>query len=372
MSLADLLQWAAGALKTGRFDFRQGSILKEVFFQSGVVVAAGSNQPTEMLGHVLVARGKLTEEQLRAALLTRREGHEFLGQVLVRLGFVSKEDLLRALADRTEEIIYSLFEQENAEFHFEPAAMPNSQMVLISLSVDHVLLRGVHRHDEMARIRDVFPDGRVVLARASSSAPKEILEHPLARRILDLLDGRRTVDELAFSVHASPFPVMKFLYEAYRLGLVSIISLEGPSLPLVTGEAPDAELASLSGPARIAAARDRLDKGDPEAALTLLAEITIATNPDAGPVLRDAETRFLKKVYHDEFPPEATPELSKPLNELTTEPLRPEEFFLLSRLDGHWAVRDIVEIAPMREVETIRVLRRLVRRGVIRIPVPVR
>jgi hypothetical protein len=38
-------------------------------------------------------------------------------------------------------------------------------------------------------------------------------------------------------------------------------------------------------------------------------------------------------------------------------------------MDGHWNVRDIVEIAPMREVETIRVLRRLVRRGVIRLPV---
>jgi hypothetical protein len=370
MSLADLLQWVSSALKTGRLDFRLGAILKEVYVQSGVVVAAGSNQPTEMLGHVLVARGKLTEEQLRAALLTRREGQEFLGQVLVRLGFVSKEDLLRALADRTEEIIYSLFENDQIEFHFEPGAMPSPQMVLISLSVDHVLLRGVHRHDEMARMREVFPDGRVVLARSGATPPREILEHPLARRILDLLDGRRTIDELAFSVHASPFPVMKFLYEAYRLGLVTIVSLEGPSLPMVTGESPDAELAGLSGPARVAAARERMDKGDPEAAMTLLSELNLSNDPEIGPLLRDAEASFLRTVYRDEFPAEATPELSRPLNELTSEPLRPEEFFLLSRLDGHWAVRDIVEIAPMREVETIRVLRRLVRRGVIRVPVP--
>jgi hypothetical protein len=369
ITLADLLQWASSALKTGRFDFKHGAILKEVYFQSGVIVAAASNQPTEMLGHVLVARGKLSEEQLRAALLTRREGMEFLGQVLVRLGFINKDDLLRALGDRTEEIIYSLFEQESAEFHFEPGAQPSQQMVLISLSVDHVLLRGVHRHDEMARIREFFPDGRVVLARSSSVAPKEILEHPLARRILDLLDGRRTIDELAFSVHASPFPVMKFLYEAYRLNLVTIVALEGPALPLVTGEAPDAELVGLSGPARVAAARERLAKGDPEAALTLLSEITVTTDPAAGPLLREAETRFLEGVYRNEFPPETTPELARPLNELTSEPLRPEEFFLLSRMDGHWNVRDIVEIAPMREVETIRVLRRLVRRGVIRLPV---
>lgn len=368
IALADLLQWAASALKTGRLDFRQGATLKEVYVQSGVIVAAASNQPTEMLGHVLVARGKLTEEQLRAALLTRREGNEFLGQVLVRLGFITKDDLLRALADRTEEIIYSLFEHDNADFHFEPGAAPSSQMVLISLSVDHVLLRGVHRHDEMSRIREVFPDGRVVLARGKAAAPKEILEHPLARRILDLLDGRRTIDELAFSVHAGPFAVMKFLYEAFRLGLVAIVSLEGPPLPLVTGESPDAELAGLSSSARVSAARERLDKGDPEAALTLLAEVASGTDPDAGPLLREAETKFLQKVYASEFPQDSKPELARPLTELTTEPLRPEEFFLLSRLDGHWTVRDIVEIAPLREVDTVRVIRRLVRRGVIRMP----
>ena len=115
MSLADLLQWSAGAQKTGRFDFRQGPVVKNVYIQDGVIVGAASNQATEMLGHVLVARGKLSEEQLRAALLARRDGDEFLGQVLVRLGFVNRDDLLRALAERTEEIVYSLFEWEERD-----------------------------------------------------------------------------------------------------------------------------------------------------------------------------------------------------------------------------------------------------------------
>ncbi|MDQ7006004.1 MAG: DUF4388 domain-containing protein [Acidobacteriota bacterium] len=367
MNLADLLQWVASAQKTGRLDFRQSTVVKEVYLQEGLIVGAASNQPTEMLGHVLVARGMLTEEQLRAGLLARRESSEFLGQILVRLGFITRDDLLRALAERTEEIVYSLFEWDEADFHFEPDARPGPQVVLISLPVDHVLLRGVHRCDEKARIREIFPDGRVVLARSDKEPPEAILQHPLARRILETLDGRRSIDELAFLLHASPFPVMKFLYEAYRLGLATIVTLEGPPLMLVTGEAPDAELVGLTGPARIAAARDRLDAGDPEAAMALLCEEPPIDDAEAAELLEKTEQAFLAKVYRDEFPADAVPELGRPLQELTGETIRSEEYFLLSRLDGTTTVRNLVELAPMREAETIRLLRRLVRRGLVRL-----
>lgn len=367
MSLADLLQWSSSAQKTGRFDFRQGPLVKNVYLQDGLIVGAASNQPTEMLGHVLVARGKLTEEQLRAGLLARRDGDEFLGQILVRLGFVSREDLLRALGERTEEIVYSLFEWDDADFSFEPGAHPGPKVVLISLAVDQVLLRGVHRHDEKRRIREVFPDGRVTLAPGERKPPPEIMEHPLARRIFETLDGERSIDEVAFLLHASPFPVLKFLHEAYRMGLVKIVSLEGKPLMLVTGEAPDTELSALTGTARVKAAREKLDGGDPEGALQLLEEDEFDGSPEAGELRDRAEEAFLKKVYADELPLDAQPELSRPLDELMGEAIRSEEFFLLSRMDGMMAIRDLIEIAPMRESEMVRLVRRLVRRGLVRI-----
>lgn len=367
MSLADLLQWASGAQKSGRFDFRQGSVVKNVYIQDGVIVGAASNQATEMLGHVLVARGKLFEEQLRAGLLARRDRDEFLGQILVRLGFVSREDLLHALVERTEEIVYSLFEWEDADFSFEPEARPGPQVVLISLAVDQVLLKGVHRHDEKRRICEVFPDGRVVLAPSDRKPPPQILEHPLARRIFEHLDGHRSIDEVAFLLHASPFPVLKFLHEAYRLGLVEIVTLEGRPMALVTGEAPDTELSQLTGSARADAARGKLENGDPEAALALLDDETVEGNPDAAAIRDDAERAFVEKVYRDELPLGSLPELNRPLDELMGEAIRSEEFFVLSRMDGAMSIRDLVEIAPMRESETVRLVRRLVRRGLIRI-----
>jgi hypothetical protein len=370
MSLADLLQWSAGAQKTGRFDFRQGPVVKNVYIQDGVIVGAASNQATEMLGHVLVARGKLSEEQLRAALLARRDGDEFLGQVLVRLGFVNRDDLLRALAERTEEIVYSLFEWEDSDFCFEPEARPGPQVALISLAVDQVLLKGVHRHDEKRRICEVFPDGRVVLSPSDRKPPPQILEHPLARRIFEHLDGHRSIDEVAFLLHASPFPVVKFLHEAYRLGLVKIETLEGRSMNLVTGEAPDTELSQLTGSARADAARNKLEAGDPEAALALLDDDTVEGNPEAAATRDDAEQAFVEKVYRDEMPLGSRPELNRPLDELMGEAIRSEEFFVLSRMDGAMSIHDLVEIAPMRESETVRLVRRLVRRGLIRISEP--
>ncbi len=367
MNLADLLQWVAGSQKTGRFAFRQGTVVKEVFVQDGLIVGAASNQRTEMLGHVLVARGKLTEEQLRAGLLARRHEAEFLGQILVRLGFISQDDLLRALAERTEEVVYSIFDWADADFHFEPAAQPGPDVVLISLPVDHVLLRGVHRHDEQERIRNVFPDGRVVLATTDKTPPAEILQHPLARRIIEMLDGRRSIEEISFLLHTSPFPVMKFLYEAHRLGLAKIVSLEGAPLMLVTGEAPDSEVTGLTGPARAEAARERLTKGDPEAALTLLLEGEPSEDPEVTTLLKEAERAFLDRVYAEEFRPDAALALEKPLEAMTGETIRSEEYFLLSRMDGMTSVRDIVEIAPMQEAETVRLLRRLVRRGLAKV-----
>jgi len=169
-------------------------------------------------------------------------------------------------------------------------------------------------------------------------------------------------------LHASPFPVHKFLFEALKLGLVSVVSLEGPALPRITTESPDVEVSDMSAGARLAAAEEKLSKGDAESALQLLADDAVRADPKAGPLLDRAERAFLDKVFRDEFPASAVPELARPIEELLGEALRPEEFFLLSRLDGHWSVSDVVEIAPMREVETVRVLRRLVRRGLVRIP----
>ncbi len=45
--------------------------------------------------------------------------------------------------------------------------------------------------------------------------------------------------------------------------------------------------------------------------------------------------------------------------------MSPTEFFLLSRIDGSWDIKSIVQIAPLRETDTLRTLKRMREAGIV-------
>ena len=53
------------------------------------------------------------------------------------------------------------------------------------------------------------------------------------------------------------------------------------------------------------------------------------------------------------------------MTDFPASPISPQEFFILSRIDGSWDIRSIIQIAPIREVEALRVLKRMLDQGVI-------
>lgn len=55
--------------------------------------------PGGRIGEILVKRGRLSEEQLRAALEAKSNDPRRMGEILLSLGFVSEEDLARAVAE---------------------------------------------------------------------------------------------------------------------------------------------------------------------------------------------------------------------------------------------------------------------------------
>ena len=47
------------------------------------------------------------------------------------------------------------------------------------------------------------------------------------------------------------------------------------------------------------------------------------------------------------------------MESLVSESLTPQEFFLLSRIDGSWDIKSIIQVAPFREIEALRTLKRI-------------
>lgn len=78
-----------------------------------------------------------------------------------------------------------------------------------------------------------------------------------------------------------------------------------------------------------------------------------------------AEQRLRSALAADGIEGSRVPVLKVPLDRLTSFNFTPNEGFVLSRINGNWDVKSIVQISPIREVEVLLVFQRLLRDGVI-------
>jgi hypothetical protein len=401
MPLPDLIQWLGISQKTGTLEVEKSRVTKRVFFKEGRIIACSTEDPNELLGHFLVSRGRLTEQVLSQALSRQEITRQHLGTILVEMGAINREDLIRHLEAKAEETIFSLFDWDDAEFRFHDNQLMEANIFPVSLRVEDVLLRGAQRFDEIKEIRTVFHSPGIVLRRTDRQPPQEVFRNRMARRICDLINGERTVGEILLQSHGSEFLVTKFLYELYHNGFVEIVetrqvpqagplpAAEPAPVPVRAADPPTnlvappppaparAASAVMTAPAvseaapstdgRMEEARRMLARGDYDEALDIL-NAAHAAQPGNDPLRRmiaEAEVSFVEKAYRHYLPPNKVPVLLRTMDSLTAENLSPAEYFLLSRVDGTWDVKSIIQITPLREVDVLRTLKRMREKGFI-------
>jgi hypothetical protein len=356
MPLPDLLQWLGASRKTGTVSLSQGPTTKSLFIENGLVVGSGSNEPADFLGQLLLSLGKVTEEQLRDALAAQQGTCEVLGALMLRLGMITESDLNRALRLKTEETIYSLFSWERAEFTFDDGS-PDAFPFPVALTVEDILLKGAKRFDEVNRIRELVPTDDAIPRLTAKDLPPEVRHSPNLRTIAAAIDGARSVASLALQTHTSTYLVGKFVYEGIRAGLIELVEPARPEPKVL--------------PAGLTEAATRLfEAGDYDGVLTLLSGTDMEPGSPAHEMLERSEAMFADGALQGSLRPERIPTLLRPVTDLMSERLSPEEFFLISRIDGNWSIGSIIAVSPLREVEALRVLARLEKRGFISISDP--
>jgi hypothetical protein len=383
MSLTEILQWLGNAGKTGSLSIERNKVVKRILVREGRIIACASQEPSDMLGHFLVSRGRISEETLRKALSVQEADKTHLGRILVEMGALTDDELRRSLEDKSQETIFGLFEWDDAAFRFDDGDVDDANIYAVNMRVEDILLRGAQRWDEIQRIRTVFNDAGIVLARTARVPPAEVFRNRMARRIFESIDGERNVADILLHAHGSEYLVTKFLFELHRAGCVAIAGVR-PVAPVAPAPEPPAAPPSRPVPLAAAApalvadegdlevARRLLNRGDFEAALEILDRAYKAQPGDEAlkRLLAEAEATFIEKAYRHYLPPGKVVALARPVEELTAERLSPPEFFLLSRIDGTWDVRSIIQITPLREVDVLRTLKRMREKGVIELKDP--
>jgi Domain of unknown function (DUF4388) len=362
MSVPDLLQFLETGRKTGNLKFGRSKVIKQIFFEDGVIVGSYSNDPKEYLGQVLIHYGKLDETRLQAAMEVQRVSGGRLGEILISQGLLTEAEVSEILRTRTLEIIYDLFLWDEAQFEFFDNDPFPDDLIRISVQPTAVIMDGIYRVDEWARYRALIPSDRSILElgigwTSSLSFGKEV------RQILYLVEKRMSVAEICYNMHTSAFHVYAQLHDLVRDGIAH-----------VAGEAPepdDAAKAFVGLPRTISellwAARSELDDSQPEVALPLIQEILDREpkNTEAQGLLQLAEGEFVRKVYSAQFSRQAVPKILMAPEKLTLDGIGSQEGFVLSRINGEWDIESILSICPFREADSLRMIKTLLDKGII-------
>lgn len=362
MHVSDLLQFMATGRKTGMLKLDRGKIVKQIYFENGIIIGSHSNDPKEYLGQLLIHYGKLDESQLRAAMQIQRDSGGRLGEILVETKVLPEAEVAEILRIRTLDIIYDLFIWEDADFELHNYESPPAHFIRIQVEPTRVIMDGAYRTDEWKRYRTLIPSDRAVLElRPGWSAEMEVSKE--LRQIFSFVERQMSVAEICYNMHAAPFHVYGQLYDLVSKGIAH-----------VSGEVPESfsratDLVDLPEtlPELLAAVRVHMKEGDAESALSILQDILERepNNSEARVLLPWAEDELTKQLYTAPLLPDAVPKLLIPADSLSQQQLGSQEGFLLSRINDEWDVKSILSICPFREVDSLRMLKTLLDRRII-------
>jgi tetratricopeptide (TPR) repeat protein len=231
VALADICQLLSLGRKTGCLTVTDRANFGYVYFEKGRVVYASVLNRPERLGDLLVKGGAIAPEDLAKAVeLKETEGDRRLGEILVELGALSQQDLEKWITVQVEEAVFHLFDWSRGSFHFNPDEGPDEDQTLrVSLSVDGLLMEGARRVDEWSLMEKKIPSLDVIFVLGRDPQAESVVLSQAQEKLLPLLDGTRTVRELARDAGLVEFETGKALYELIQGGFLHEAGRKAPS-----------------------------------------------------------------------------------------------------------------------------------------------
>ncbi|PKQ29063.1 MAG: hypothetical protein CVT60_07310, partial [Actinobacteria bacterium HGW-Actinobacteria-10] len=231
-SLPDVFQLVTFSKKTGvlrikRADGTEGS----VWFRDGDVFFAQSNWHGEPLGERLVAASRITPSALAKALTIKQgegDGGRRLGEILIEEGYITDKVLEAFVQEQIQDTIFDLMRWDEGEFDFELLPDVVDEDIGLAVSIENVIMEGSRRLEEWTRIKKKIPSMDIVfkMATAPGEGTFEISLKPIEWNLLLLVDGTRSVSQLASDTNRTDFEVARIMYGLFSAGLLEVASDE--------------------------------------------------------------------------------------------------------------------------------------------------
>ncbi len=234
IQLPDVLSFIAMIRGTGKLVLQHAELERNIHWNSGEIVFAHSNSPEHSLGQFLLRNGKITQAQYEESKrrVTANTRH---GKLLVQMGAISPKDLWWGVKNQALEIIYSLFSWKDGEFRFVDSVDDlSNERIVLSINTSSVIMEGIRRLDESARIREKITSLDMVFMKIPGMQPDfhdlDMSESEIA--IYNNIDGKLTIRELIGSSELTEFEVTRILFQLLSARLIELAPEEKSFRPV--------------------------------------------------------------------------------------------------------------------------------------------
>jgi hypothetical protein len=199
---------------------------RAITFADGEVRSASSTANGERLGEVAVRLGFATPDQVSAAQASGQP----VGRALVSAGTVPPNDLWKCVHEQVGAVFHAILLAREGTFFLVDEDVSERPGAAMSVNTQSLLMDGIRRIDELSLFKARIPGPATRLRRRE---PRRVV--PLnagEQQLIALVDGRRSVAELAAAAHLNEFDATKTLFHLAEAGYVE-----------ASGEAADAKAA---------------------------------------------------------------------------------------------------------------------------------
>jgi len=306
--LPDVLAFLNSTRKTGMLTLRQADKDAYVFFRAGAVVYAASNQENLRLAPILQRRKKLPREKAAEIddLMLRSGGR--WGDIALQTGALTPSELDDYLKVQVSEVIYDAFVWKGGDFTFYDGIDLPPQAVTISIDLSNLIMEGARRIDEWAECLRLLPESDIVFRVVADPEAEKITLSLEEWRILFLINGQRTLEEICRDTDAEAFQVYRLVYGLMANKLIEASKERMSDRDGQTGPVPQIEEVTLRQPLDEISDATMRDLGGDDTSLLVsedatlsykdfikktVAQLLIMSGDDAGTVIPLIENEYL-------------------------------------------------------------------------------
>lgn len=205
---------------TGALRFESDAIIKIIYFKSGDVLSASTNDRADSIDEILMRAGKVSREHVKQALARRKES-ETLGDAMLNLGYITRKELTWARRVQVVGVIRSIAAWSEGSFTIVADYLPKRDEGTL-FPLPQVLVELIVTEQDRQKFERALSGGSAVLAKRPEfdEVFRRLGLNEDAEAIVAQVDGIKSATEVASSSGRDAFNVYKLLQALITLGIL--------------------------------------------------------------------------------------------------------------------------------------------------------